>query len=235
MQIAAKVDGGSGGADVFLEEASTVAAGGGGGASTPKGGMMKTIVGVVKRVEESCERALSAAAASGDRMSGPPSSSLSSSMLVGGGGGGGDGGGLEDGLGEEERLTKLYMSAMRDLQYDEVEGPLSNYHAAYKSLMSKTVAANVKARTKRIMLEHADLSRSLPLNWSSSVWVRRSSERADSVQAVISGPSETPYSNGLFLFDSYFPDQYPTVPPMFNLQTTGGGSVRFNPNLCTLL
>lgn len=33
------------------------------------------------------------------------------------------------------------------------------------------------------------------------------------------------------MFDIYCPPEYPKVPPLVNLQTTGGGAVRFNPNL----
>ena len=50
-------------------------------------------------------------------------------------------------------------------------------------------------------------------------------------QVLITGPSETPYANGCFEFDVYFPPEYPRVPMMVNLMTTGQGSVRFNPNL----
>jgi len=50
-------------------------------------------------------------------------------------------------------------------------------------------------------------------------------------QLLISGPQGTPYENGLFLFDVYFPPLYPQEPPHVNLRTTGGGTVRFNPNL----
>ena len=50
-------------------------------------------------------------------------------------------------------------------------------------------------------------------------------------RVMITGPEDTPYSCGCFVFDVYFPAMYPTVPPKVNLQTTGGGSVRFNPNL----
>ena len=48
---------------------------------------------------------------------------------------------------------------------------------------------------------------------------------------MISGPEGTPYSAGLFIFDVLCPSDYPNVAPKVNLQTTGGGSVRFNPNL----
>jgi len=45
------------------------------------------------------------------------------------------------------------------------------------------------------------------------------------------GPEDTPYSGGLFTFDIMCPADYPNAPPKVNLATTGGGSVRFNPNL----
>ena len=40
-----------------------------------------------------------------------------------------------------------------------------------------------------------------------------------------------PCSRGLFLFDAFFPLNYPASPPKVQLVTTGGGQVRFNPNL----
>lgn len=50
-------------------------------------------------------------------------------------------------------------------------------------------------------------------------------------QVLITGPSDTPYANGCFEFDVFFPPEYPQVPMMVNLMTTGQGRVRFNPNL----
>ena len=38
-------------------------------------------------------------------------------------------------------------------------------------------------------------------------------------------------ANGLFLYDIYLPDNYPTQCPKMQLMTTGGNSIRFNPNL----
>ena len=52
------------------------------------------------------------------------------------------------------------------------------------------------------------------------------------MRAIISRPEDTPYSGGLFVFDILCPAEYPTVAPKVNLQTTGGGAVRFNPNHC---
>lgn len=55
--------------------------------------------------------------------------------------------------------------------------------------------------------------------------------RLCSLQVLITGPADTPYANGCFEFDVYFPQDYPNSPPLVNLETTGGHSVRFNPNL----
>ena len=52
-----------------------------------------------------------------------------------------------------------------------------------------------------------------------------------SYQALITGPPNTPYANGCFEFDIFFPQHYPSVPMMINLITTGQGMVHFNPNL----
>lgn len=51
------------------------------------------------------------------------------------------------------------------------------------------------------------------------------------MKALIAGAEGTPYSNGLFEYDVYLSNEYPQNPPKCNLETTGGGDVRFNPNL----
>ncbi|CAF4278283.1 unnamed protein product, partial [Rotaria sordida] len=51
------------------------------------------------------------------------------------------------------------------------------------------------------------------------------------MKILITGPDGTPYSNGCFIFDVYFPNEYPTTLPSINLETTGNHTVRFNPNL----
>lgn len=117
------------------------------------------------------------------------------------------------------------------------------------------------ARIKRLAQETVTLHTSLPCSYSSSVFVRYDTDRLDVMkvsfffcfhplcqlffvriltvfrvfryltQVLIIGPAETPYENGCFEFDVYFPPEYPNVPMQINLQTTGRHSVRFNPNL----
>ena len=50
------------------------------------------------------------------------------------------------------------------------------------------------------------------------------------VQAMIIGPSDTPYENGFYFFDLRFPDNYPWSPPRVKF-ITQDSNIRFNPNL----
>ncbi|MGH0165805.1 UNVERIFIED_CONTAM: hypothetical protein FKN15_049712 [Acipenser sinensis] len=136
-------------------------------------------------------------------------------------------------------LEEKYVAAMRKLQFDTFEmvseddnGKLVfkvNYH--YMSQVKNASDANSAARARRLAQEAVTLSTSLPLSSSSSVFVRCDEERLDIMKVLITGPADTPYANGCFEFDVYFPQDYPNSPPLVNLETTGGHSVRFNPNL----
>lgn len=53
----------------------------------------------------------------------------------------------------------------------------------------------------------------------------------DICKGMIVGATGTPYSMGLFLFDICYPQLYPSAAPMVHFMTTGGGQVRFSPNL----
>lgn len=50
------------------------------------------------------------------------------------------------------------------------------------------------------------------------------------MHALVSGPSDTAYEGGFFYFVLQVPHNYPDSPPLVKLMTTGGGTVRFNPN-----
>ena len=50
-------------------------------------------------------------------------------------------------------------------------------------------------------------------------------------KVLITGPADTPYANGCFEFDAYFPPDYPSNPMHISFETTGNHRIRFNPNL----
>ncbi len=49
----------------------------------------------------------------------------------------------------------------------------------------------------------------------------------DLVRVLITGPTDTPYSRGCFVFDILYPASYPTNPPLVFMTTTGGGTIRW--------
>jgi len=96
---------------------------------------------------------------------------------------------------------------------------------------SKNISNMKRKLMKRLAAEYADLPSSLPIHYDSCIFFRFCEEQMSHAQMLIIPPYETPYGGGCFIFDIFFPDRYPSVPPKVNLATTGGGSVRFNPNL----
>lgn len=125
-----------------------------------------------------------------------------------------------------ESQHKDYCSIMKPLQFGYND--TSKCKFTFQDKSGKTTSTK---QMMRIAQELSSLQKSLPLNEESSVWIRWDKNQLNKMQFIISGPKDTPYQDGLFLFDCYFPSNYPQDPPSIKLHTTGGGSVRFNPNL----
>lgn len=118
-----------------------------------------------------------------------------------------------------------YCKVMKPLQFDGIEEDFTSHFYKEKSFNPE------KQCLSKISKELSTYHNSLPLNYESSVFVRYNENNVQLIKALIIGPDNTPYENGCFLFDIYIPDNYPSDPPLVNLQTTGYGKVRFNPNL----
>jgi len=104
-------------------------------------------------------------------------------------------------------------------------------HAFSKTLtMAKGKTVN-KKRMKRIAKELKVLRFNLPLSTNASVFLRYDASRPYLMRALLTGPTDTPYEGGLYCYDIYCGDEYPQKPPSVKITTTGGGKVRFNPNL----
>ncbi|XP_075222220.1 BIR repeat containing ubiquitin-conjugating enzyme isoform X2 [Lycorma delicatula] len=137
-------------------------------------------------------------------------------------------------------LDERYLEVMKALQFDTYEMITENSDGSgYQFVVSYHFESNVKSggerchpsRMKRLAQETVTLSTSLPLSYSSSVFVRCDTDRLDIMKVLITGPAETPYANGCFELDVYFPPDYPNSPMLINLETTGHHTIRFNPNL----
>ncbi|XP_053200376.1 (E3-independent) E2 ubiquitin-conjugating enzyme-like [Panonychus citri] len=78
---------------------------------------------------------------------------------------------------------------------------------------------------RKIRKEITLLKNSLPPD----IHVKSFDERIDLFSVMIKGPSDTPYEDGLFLFDIQLPCKYPFVPP--SVQYKSYCTDRLNPNL----
>eukprot|EP00058_Branchiostoma_floridae_P010079 XP_002595567.1 hypothetical protein BRAFLDRAFT_117489 [Branchiostoma floridae] len=85
--------------------------------------------------------------------------------------------------------------------------------------------ANMKSFFSNIKKELTLLSTSLP----EGILVKTFEDRMDLFSVAIKGPHNTPYEDGLFLFDLKLPDAYPLIPPLLHYLAYHSG--RLNPNL----
>ncbi|XP_023734320.1 probable ubiquitin-conjugating enzyme E2 25 isoform X1 [Lactuca sativa] len=94
-------------------------------------------------------------------------------------------------------------------KFDIVED-YSDHH--YKGANSETIQPP-RNWSKKIEKEWRILEKNLP----DTIFVRVYESRMDLLRAVIIGAEGTPYHNGLFFFDVFFPSNYPYVPPVCHI------------------
>ncbi|KAK1380351.1 Ubiquitin-conjugating enzyme [Heracleum sosnowskyi] len=106
-------------------------------------------------------------------------------------------------------------------QFDSVTD--ASDHVYFKSNNTLITSTNTPVY-KAIMKEWKILDKNLP----DSIYVRIYENRIDLLRAVIVGASGTPYHDGLFFFDFFFPAEYPNKPPLVRYKSFW---FRINPNL----
>lgn len=127
----------------------------------------------------------------------------------------------------EEDLRAIYSAVLEKSKFDSTE--LAEVHTLRdkaqltlnpRSPMVRTVLRDMR-QLQEASLVHAD----------SAIFVRQDEDHLDLVRVLITGPTDTPYSRGCFVFDINYPPSFPNNPPLVIMVTTGGGTIRFNPNL----
>ncbi|XP_039034951.1 putative ubiquitin-conjugating enzyme E2 38 [Hibiscus syriacus] len=102
----------------------------------------------------------------------------------------------------------------------DVVDDFSDHH--YRDINSSR--GQPKEWVKQIQEEWKILEKDLP----ETIYVRVYEGRMDLLRAIILGPAGTPYHDGLFVFECFFPSKYPHEPPMVYYYS---GGLRLNPNL----
>ena len=116
-----------------------------------------------------------------------------------------------------------YVDTLKDIQFD-------TYPIYDQRLI--TLKPNL-INMRRVLQEIQSLSKSLPINKESSIFFKYDEENVGIFRFLITGPKDTPYQDGCFLFEMILNNDYPNTPPKVHFLTTGYGKVRFNPNLYT--
>jgi hypothetical protein len=65
----------------------------------------------------------------------------------------------------------------------------------------------------RLAQEIADLNNLIPTELTQTIFQRVDKKRVDMMKFIIIGIDDTPYANGAFEFDFFFPQGYPNQPP----------------------
>ncbi len=81
----------------------------------------------------------------------------------------------------------------------------------------------------RLKKEFNIIKKSIVANQEASIFFWVEKNKLDRMRFIVSGPSNTPYDQGLYIFDMTLSKEYPMKPPLVHFSNNGG--VRFNPNL----
>lgn len=98
------------------------------------------------------------------------------------------------------------------------------------SSAASTMNNSSTVHIRKLHREYIEYALNLPAIPQGAIFCRVGESRLDLCRVLMTGPEDTPYANGCFLFDFCMAD-YPVKPPSAKFLTTGSGSVRFNPNL----
>lgn len=130
--------------------------------------------------------------------------------------------------------------------HDSIDAPpsLSPYFQAMKDYRYSTYALDLTPAaagiqpeelgttdTVRMNKEIKNFSKNSPCESAAAIYVAMDAAQTNLMRALISGPEDTPYAHGLYLFNIALRGSYPGTPPIVRILTNGEGKVRFNPNL----
>ena len=130
---------------------------------------------------------------------------------------------LEEAKSNANQEHLKYQETMTDMNFDTCDFTSSFYHKTEGSLQAS------KQMIRHISKEYASLNKCLPVYFESSVFVRVDQQDTRRVKVLITGPDNTPYDSGCFIFDVFTGNDYPKNTPKMQFRNHGGK--RFNPNL----
>jgi ubiquitin-protein ligase len=124
----------------------------------------------------------------------------------------------------QDKCSK-YIDIMDKYKFIVSDTPINNFTS-----VNNDKGKGSKARCfKRLSVELPTLKKSLPVQYGASIFMYMNKKEINKHRYLITGPVDTPYENGCFIFDGFMSTSYPSVPPYFKFLNTN--KHRFNPNL----
>lgn len=122
--------------------------------------------------------------------------------------------------------TKLdeFQKIFNEFKFKLYDGEFNSFHYDKKSIID--LSSN---QVSRVQKEFKILKKSIILHKDASIFFCIQKNNVNKIRFMISGPKNTPYEYGLFIFDMTMPTGFPSSPPLVNFSNNGGK--RFNPNL----
>jgi ubiquitin-protein ligase len=140
---------------------------------------------------------------------------------------------IEHGLFNNEKILNVSI-----LNKKESSDPYSNifdsqsfmmYPSEFKTFHYKNLSNINSEKILKIKKEINIIKKSITNNSEASIFFWVEKNNLNKMKFIITGPANTPYDQGLYIFDMTLPSEYPTKPPFVHF--SNNGSQRFNPNL----
>lgn len=135
----------------------------------------------------------------------------------------------------KEKLTPLrfeYVDILGNNFNNDSIVPNSSFKESYVQAFKKDIVeGNWRKCQKRLSAELPSLMPigQLPIDFDASIFLRVDENNPMIIKALITGPNDTPYENGCYIFDLYVSPKYPENFTNCWFMNTGGK--RLNPNL----
>jgi baculoviral IAP repeat-containing protein 6 len=120
---------------------------------------------------------------------------------------------------ESEYRTKLGSFTVFSSHEEE---DFKSYYFEQQSKVSVTTQLKLQEELKNMKL---------PCSMTGSVFLMFKASNIGKMRALISGKPESPFADGLFLFDIFIPDGYPEIPPLLLFRTSNNTNFSFHPDL----
>lgn len=131
---------------------------------------------------------------------------------------------IKEKVSAEKVQHDFYVNGIQSMKVDTCKIS-TNAKYSYRTSISELASSAIS----RVSSEIATIYKSAPVHWDSSVLLRYDEDNIAAMRVMITGPKDTPYWNGIFIFDMVIPSNYPNKNP--NMLHVNNGGQRFNPNL----